>query len=68
MKQKTRRIITVCFAVLLVVALCAWYFLPVYASKLFIYRFDFPRKYVEVTPLEITALKPPPKQWTMVIF
>jgi len=66
MKQKTKRIIRVCFVVLLAVALCAWYFFPVYAAKLFFYKFDAFRKYVEITPVEITALKPPPKEWTTI--
>ena len=65
MKQKTRRTIKV-FAVLLAVALCAWYFFPVYAAKLYFYKFDAFRKYLEITPVEITALKPPPKEWTTI--
>jgi hypothetical protein len=63
MKQKTRRIIIVSFAILLAVALCAWYFYPVYMYKLFFYRDDSLRKYLEITPVEISALKPPPKEW-----
>ena len=65
MKQKTRRTIKIS-AVLLALALFAWYFFPVYASKLFFYKFDVFRKYLEVTPLEITALRPPPKEWTTI--
>jgi len=66
MKQKTKRIIGVSFVVLLAVALCAWYFFPVYAGKFYLYKFDVFREYLEITPVEITALKPPPKEWTTI--
>ena len=66
MKQKTRRIITVCFAVLLAVVLCGWYFYPVYMYKFWFYKFHSLRHYLEMTPVEITALKPPPKEWTTI--
>ncbi|HMK76717.1 MAG TPA: hypothetical protein VK568_11130 [Thermodesulfobacteriota bacterium] len=66
MKQKTKRIIGISFTVLLVVALCAWYFYPVYVYKFFFYRDDSLRKYLEIAPVEITALKPPPREWNTI--
>jgi len=63
MKHKTRRIIIISFGVLLVVAVCAWYFYPVYMYKFFFYRNDSVRKYLEITPVEIAELKPSPKEW-----
>jgi hypothetical protein len=66
MKQKTKRIIGVCFAVLLAVALCGWYFYPVYMYKFWFYKFHSLRHYLEMTPVEITALNPPPKEWTTI--
>jgi hypothetical protein len=65
MKQKTRRIIKIS-AVLLAVALCGWYFYPVYMYKFYFYKFHSLRDYLEMTPVEITALKPPPKEWTTI--
>lgn len=67
MKPKTRRIIGISFGLLLVVALFAWYFFPFYMFKLFFYRNDSLRKYLEITPVEITALKPPPKEWNTIV-
>jgi hypothetical protein len=64
MKQNTRRIIGISFGLLLVVALFTWYFFPFYRFKLFSYRNDNLRKYLEITPVEVTTLKPPPKEWT----
>ena len=66
MKQKTRGIIGISFGLLLVVALFAWYFFPFYMFKLFFYRNDSLRKYLEITPVEVTALKPPPKEWNTI--
>ena len=66
MKQKTRRIISISFAVLLAVALFAWYFYPFYMFRLLFYRDNGLRKYLEITPVEITALKPPPKEWNTI--
>ena len=66
MKQKTRRIINLSVALLLAVALFAWYFSPVFMYKLFLYRNDGLRKYLEITPVEITALRPAPKEWNTI--
>jgi hypothetical protein len=43
----------------------AWYFYPVYMFKWLFDRNDI-RKYLEITPVEITTLKPPPKEWNTI--
>jgi len=66
MKQKTKRIIGVSFVVLLAVVLCAWCFYPFYMYKFYFYKFRSLKDYLEMTPVVITALKPPPKEWSTI--
>jgi hypothetical protein len=66
MKRKTKKNISISLVLLLAVALFAWYFYPFYMFRWLFYRNDSLRKYLEVTPVEITALKPPPQEWNTI--
>jgi hypothetical protein len=60
---KAKKIIVISSGSILAIAVFVWYFFPFFWASYFCYRSDGMFQYLKVKPIQIIALKTPPKEW-----